>query len=282
MGQPPFEIREPSSGDSPLLVEVPHAGLSVDAESAAWMVAPIEGIARDADLYVHRLFADAPDVGATLLIANVSRYVVDLNRGPHDYDNRAVLGGPHADRPRGVVWRLSSAGHPVLRQPLPSTEFVRRRSRYYTPYHDALTAILERKRKRFGFAVMLCAHSMPSPRRNRNRPPSDLVPGTRGRTSAASRWIDLVDRCSNEAGFVVRHDDPYKGGFSTGHYGQPHKKLHAVQLEIARRLYMNERTLAPNAGFAKMRAFACGLVRRLADAANALHAEEADISDETG
>lgn len=276
MVQAPFDIVEPVADDSPVLVEVPHAGLAVDAESAAWMIAPIEGVARDADLYVHELFADAPQLGATLLIANVSRYVVDLNRGPNDFDNRSVLDGPQADRPRGVIWRLTSAGHPVLRQPLPNSELRRRRERYYAPYHQALRDILERKRRRFGFAVLLCAHSMPSPRPAREHPPSDLIPGTRSRTSAASRWIDLVDRCGREAGFMVRHDAPYKGGFSTGHYGQPQQRWHAVQLEIARRLYLDERTLAPTTGMSRMRDFANNLVSQLIQTATTLCDENYD------
>ncbi len=264
MVQAPFDIVEPKSGDSPVLVEVPHAGLNIDAESAAWMIAPIEGAARDADLYVHELFADAPNLGATLLVSNVSRYVVDLNRGPNDYDSRSVLNGPQADRPRGIIWRLTSANQPVLRQPLPYSELRRRRDQFYTPYHQALTNIMDRKRRRFGFAVMLCAHSMPSPRRNRRRrPPSDVVPGSRGRTSAAARWINIIDRSCHDAGFVVRHDTPYKGGFSTGHYGQPRQRWHAVQLEIARRLYMDERTLAHTAGMTRVRTFAKDLVTQL-------------------
>jgi N-formylglutamate deformylase len=278
MADQPFEIIEPDGEDSPVLVEVPHAGLAIDAESASYMAAPLSCVARDADLYVDRLFADTPAAGATLLYARVSRYVVDLNRPEDDYDGATVVGGPTRERPRGVIWRLSSDGLPVLHERLPRRECARRIERYYRPYHDALARLLERKRDRFGFAVLLCAHSMPTPR-NRGRRPveaqADLVPGSRGRTSAAPEWIDLVEEVGVARGWTVRHDTPYRGGYSTTHYGRPNDRIHAVQIEIARRLYMDERRLAPTTeGFASVKAFASDLVTRMVGQACARAAAE--------
>ena len=80
----PFEVFEPRAGESPLVVEVPHAGLWLDAESLARTIVPARCIGRDADLHVDRLFQDAPGEGATLLVARTSRYLVDLNRGEND------------------------------------------------------------------------------------------------------------------------------------------------------------------------------------------------------
>jgi N-formylglutamate amidohydrolase len=257
---------EPETDDSPVLVEVPHGGLMLDAESANWVSAPMRSIARDADLYVDELFADAPQFGATLLCSHVSRYVVDLNRAIDDFDGAAVAGGPSRERPRGVVWRLTSDGLPVLSQRLSREEYRRRCDLYYRPYHDALQRVLLRKRARFGFAVLLCAHSMPTPRGRGQL--ADLVPGTRGRTSAAASWIDLIDALGREQGWSVQHDLPYRGGYSTGHYGRPHESVHAVQIELARRLYMNERSLARESdGFEVVKAFANRLVRNLVDEA---------------
>ena len=273
-----FEIVEPAA-ESPVLVEVPHAGLWLDAESAAWTTAPARSIARDADLYVDELFADAVDAGATFMYARLSRYVVDLNRAPDDYDGAAVEGapaprGPGRERPRGMIWRLTSEGHPVLREPLHAAELTRRVSCFHQPYHDALARRLAEKRERFGFAVLLCGHSMPTPRTRSGQPDprmdiADLVPGTRGRTSADEVWIDLVERMGLEQGWRVQHDVPYRGGYSTSHYGRPAEDIHAIQVEIARRLYMNEETLARTAGdFSKVRAFARKLVAALVEKAN--------------
>ena len=284
MLEAPFDVVEAKAGDTaeetPVVVEAPHAGLWLDAESAAWIIAPARSIARDADLYVDELFADAPSLGASFIFARLSRYVVDLNRSEADFDGVAVVGGSANERPRGVIWRLSSDGLPVLRDTVPASEYERRMRCFYRPYHDALSALIERKKRRFGFAVVLCAHSMPSPRRRgRSRPfrTADIVPGTRGRTSAADVWIDTVERVAQTAGFDVQHDVPYRGGHTTGHYGRPAGGVHVVQVEIARRLYMDEQSLARlDEGFALTRQFAQQLVTELVQTARAHHGVEVE------
>jgi N-formylglutamate amidohydrolase len=96
---------------------------------------------------------------------------------------------------------------------------------------------------------------------------ADVIPGTRGRTTAATRFIDAVDAHARAGGFTVRHDDPYAGGFSTQHYGRPGEGLHAVQVELSRRLYLDEATLRPRADtFESVRAWCRGLVEKLAAA----------------
>ncbi len=279
----PFSILEPRSGESALVVEIPHAGLWIDPESLAYTVAPARAVARDADLFVDELFADAPALGATLLVARTSRYLVDLNRAEGDFDAESVEGGGRTPSPRGVVWRLTTDGEPVLCARLPRSELQRRIDAFHRPYHRALAGLLQRKCDRFGFAILLCAHSMPSHPRpaplagdGAARPAAqtssqvpvfraDLVPGTRGRTTAAGVVIDRVDACGRAAGWTIRHDDPYRGGFSTGHYGCPARGVHAVQIEIARRLYMDETCLRMNPqGSRAVREFARALVSRLA------------------
>jgi len=275
MVTPSFEIVRPVVGDSPVLVEVPHAGMGLDATSAGWIEAPTCYLAREADLDVDRLFAGAPRLGATLVVAHVSRMVVDLNRGPDDYDGVTVLGGPDRNQPRGVIWRLTSDGRAVHRDRLPQDELERRLELHYRPYHQALRREIDAKRDQFGFAVMLCAHSMPTPRRigpadGTAERPADLVPGTRGGTSAAPQWIDRVDRTCRDRGYRVTHDQPYRGGFATSHYGRPADDVHVVQLEIGRWLYMDETTFAPKPeGFAQVTRLADQLVADLVAQATA-------------
>lgn len=277
----PFEIAPPEGRETPVVVEVPHAGVYLDPESLAFTVAPARCIARDADLYVDRLYQDAPAAGATLLVANVSRYVVDLNRGPNDFDGDAVESGVGRGAPRGLVWRVATDGSPVLARRLPHAELQRRLDFAYRPYHAALTELLRQKVARFGFAILLCAHSMPEPPKKpmpigmrspprpgtETSPLADIVPGTRGRTSASGMLIDLVDAHARVSGYSVRHDDPYKGGFSTTHYGVPARGVHAIQVEIARRLYMDPESLRTDPQrFENVRCFARTLVTRLAAA----------------
>jgi len=250
MNPAPFTVVEPEPGtETAVVVEIPHAGVHVDASSLADMIAPVRCIGRDADLFVDELFASAPLHGATLLVANFSRYVIDLNRGPGDFDGLAVEGGPPGNLPRGLIWRTSTEGDAILPRRLTQAELERRLSTYYRPYHATLASLLARKRGTFGRAVLLCAHSMPSQGRRGHVDVgvgrADVVPGTRGRTSASAPIIDTVERVALELGFTVKHDDPYKGGFSTAHYGQPSDGTDAIQIELARRLYMDEERLAP-------------------------------------
>jgi N-formylglutamate deformylase len=283
----PFAVIEPRAGESPLVVEVPHAGLWIDPESLATMIAPARSIGRDADLHVDQLFQDAPDEGATLIYAHTSRYVIDLNRSETDVDEHAVEGAGRTPWSRGLIWRLTTDGDPILLARLPKSELERRLDQVYRPYHRALQALLARKVARFGFAVLLCAHSMPSRGRGGHADSdayrADLVPGTRGRTSAAGVVIDRVDAHGRALKWTIRHDDPYRGGFSTTHYGKPAEGVHAVQIEIARRRYMDESTLRIDPqGFATVREFARTLVARLAfaepDAPRRLLCREAERS----
>jgi N-formylglutamate amidohydrolase len=264
----PFSVIEPSGEETPLIVEIPHAGLWVDGPALATLAAPAKSIGRDADLWVDELYADAPSRGATVIAAHVSRYVIDLNRSEKDVDAESVEGAPkNARATRGIVWRLTSDGARVLDGPLSREELERRLDTFYRPYHNALGALIERKRARFGFSIVLAAHSMPSVGRVAHGDPTadraDVVPGTRGRTSASGRFIDAVDAHARASGYTVAHDNPYQGGFTTTHYGRPQASSHVVQVELARRLYMDEVTLRKTGGFDRLRVFCGELVRRL-------------------
>src|SRR5690349_24706312 len=106
---------------------------------------------RDADIFVDRLYRNAPSLGATLLVANLSRYVVDLNRAADDLDAATVSGHPISagSQPRGVVWRTTTDGRPVLARPLGRRELQRRLDDYYAPYHAELSTQLQGLRERF-------------------------------------------------------------------------------------------------------------------------------------
>lgn len=266
---PGFELTLP---DRPMavMVEVPHAGRVIPDDVQSELRAPEDALWRDADLYVDRLYAQAPTSGAALLVANVSRYVVDLNRAREDVDAATVSDHPTPTgaQPRGVVWRSTTDGRPILTAPLSYRALLMRLDRYYAPYHDALERTLRGLRERFGFAILVSGHSMPSVGRLLHADPgttrADVVPGTRGRTSADARVIDLVDAHFREAGLTVQHDEPYRGGFTTGHYGRPAEGWHAIQIELNRALYVDEDTGEPKPGdFERVQALCTALVEKL-------------------
>jgi N-formylglutamate amidohydrolase len=292
----PFELVEPTGPETPVIVEVPHAGLDLPARFLEPLAVPARALGRDADLHVDALYQDAPAEGASLIVARTSRYVIDLNRAEGDVDGEAVEGArPYGRMQHGLVWRTTSDGEPALARKLRPDELEERLELVWRPYHHLLASVIARKRERFGVAVVLAAHSMPSVERGGARdgaPPraavrpdagplldetqrrpvdsrvrADVVPGTRGRRSADARFIDAVETHAAARGWSVRHDDPYAGGFTTQHYGHPASGVHVVQVELARRLYLDEAALRPSGSFMSTRVWCRELVARLGNLA---------------
>jgi N-formylglutamate deformylase len=243
-----LDLIPPQTIPAPVVVEVPHSGLQVPPEVESEIRATPLAVLRDSDIFVDQLYEGAPRYGATLLVSRISRYVVDLNRGPDEVDVAAVPKHPRARHipARGVVWRARTDGTPLLRGPLTVEQFTRRLERYYEPYHRTLREAAAGLHQRYGQVVILAAHSMPSTGRRilggREVRRADVVPGTRGRSTADARIIDLVDSHFREVGLSVKHDDPYRGGWTTWTFGAPKRGQHAVQIELNRALYVDERT----------------------------------------
>jgi N-formylglutamate deformylase len=263
-----FRVISPRGPETAVVVEVPHAGLAVDPLTLSSLSAPARSLGIDADLYVDELYAGAPDVGATLLAAEYSRYVCDLNRSEQDVDPLAVAGGAAQRAPHGLIWRDTTEGQRALYQPLSRDELERRLATFYRPYHRCLAELLATKRAKFGFVILLAGHSMPSRGRpghsDTGRDRADVVPGSRGRTSASAAIIDTPERVARPRGWSVVHDDPYRGGFTTAFYGRPDQQQHALQVELSRRLYMNEATLEKKpGGFEATREFCTALIAAL-------------------
>lgn len=266
------EINAPKTAPTPVLVEVPHSGLQVPPEVESEIDATPLAVLRDSDIYVDQLYQRAPQQGATLLVSRVSRYVVDLNRGPDEVDSAAVPRHPNARHipARGVVWRARTDGTPLLRAPLTTQQFARRLELFYDPYHQTLREVAARMRQEHGHVVIVAAHSMPSTGRRvfggRHVRRADVVPGTRGRSTADGRIIDLIDRHFRDAGLSVKHDDPYRGGWTTSSYGAPRRGQHAVQIELNRALYVDEQTSEiKKSEFARLQEVLDQLLRKLGE-----------------
>jgi N-formylglutamate amidohydrolase len=266
-----FRLARPLSRPSPVVVEIPHAGTAIPPDLADSIVATATDIARDSDLYVDELYDDAPTLGAVMLVAQNSRYVVDLNRFEDDVDLRVVPDAPTARSgvERGVLWHETTDGAPLLRAPLSLAAFTQRLDRYYRPYHRALAAEIAALHERFGYVIVVSAHSMPSASRPvpgvRSVRRADVVPGTRGRSTAHPALIDAIDTHFRAAGLSVRHDDPYRGGATTVRWGRPEDGVHAIQIELNRALYMDEITLQRRPErMAWLRSICSGLIKRFA------------------
>jgi N-formylglutamate amidohydrolase len=267
----PFEVIEPETGETPMVVEVPHSGILMDPRSLNFCAVCARSIAADADLYVDELAQDAPVEGAALIYSRMSRYVLDLNRNIDDVDRTAVIGATRENCTRGLIWTVSVDERAALSAPLPRAELQRRIADFYKPYHSCLEEIVERKHKRFGVVIVLSLHSMPSVGRcaqtGRAITRADVVIGTQSRSTAASNFITKTEELAKGWGLSVAHDDPYKGGATTVRMGRPKENVHAIQVELARRLYMDERSLERHSDFGRTRSFCRALVAKLGEGA---------------
>ena len=224
-------------GESPLVIDVPHAGTHVPPALAARLT-PAARTVPDTDWHVERLFAFARGAGATLVVATHSRYVVDLNRDP----SGAAL-YPGADNTELCPTR-TFADEPIYGPggAPDATEVAARRSEYFDPYHQRLAAEIERARTRHGYAILLDGHSIRSrvARFFAGRLP-DLNLGTAdGASCAPSIQQAAALVLAGTTAFSCVLNGRFKGGYVTRHYGSPAHGVHALQLEIAQTCYMDE------------------------------------------
>jgi N-formylglutamate deformylase len=213
---------------------------------------------RSEDSFVDELFAAAPELGAPLLAATFPRVFCDANREPWELDP-AMFDGPlpawvNTASPRvgaglGTIARVVATGEPVYGHKLPFSEAEARVRDCWQPYHAALAALIEETRAAFGICLLVDCHSMPT-HPVQGSPPADIVLGDAHGTSCAPRATRLVEEVLSALGYRVRRNDPYAGGYVTRHYGAPREGIHALQVEIARRLYMEEARVQRGSGMA--------------------------------
>ena len=246
-----YRLERPEEQTLPVVVDVPHAGEWIPDDVLQQMVIGDRILRRDLDLYVDQIWEEVPALGATLLVSNVSRYVVDLNRAEDDVSPETVRGGKRVDEPgyyqdRGVVWRTTTAKTPVMGSPMTKKAFKERMDRFYHPYHKALREEVHRVRSEFGYCILIDGHSMPSMGRKGHTDPgrrrAEIVPGDVDGQACDTTLRWLVEEHFRDAGFSVRSNEPYKGGWITRNYGTPEKGIHAIQIEVRRDIYMNERS----------------------------------------
>jgi N-formylglutamate deformylase len=237
MNEPTFRVREPTAEPVPLLLSIPHTGTEVPAEIAARFAAPEVEALPDTDWHLHDLYDFAPALGITTVFARWSRYVVDLNR---PRDGRSLYPGRYET---AVVPTRTFAGAPIYRPGLePTAEEIEQRLRSaWDPYHSALRTAVARLRERFGFALVWDAHSITShvPQFAAEELPGLMLGDVDG-SAAAPAITRAVVAVQERSGISFQPNQPFKGGFITRSLGQPAERVHALQLEMSQRLYMDE------------------------------------------
>jgi N-formylglutamate amidohydrolase len=257
-----------------VLFAAPHSGRDYGAAFLARAALDERTIRSSEDAFVDLLFDMAPDYGAPFLVAGAPRAFVDLNRASDELDPALIEGvrrGAHSPRIAsglGVIPRVVANGRPIYRGKLTFDEAQTRIARWWRPYHDALQRLVDENLAEFGEAVLIDCHSMPhealeSLGSGTARP--DVVLGDRFGAAASPGVVERIEAAFRGAGLKVVRNMPFAGAYITQHYGRPSRRSHAVQIEIDRALYMNERTIQPSADFHAFRAVLGEVVAEIAD-----------------
>lgn len=269
--EPPFVLIEPIKRTTPLIFASPHSGRRYPRDLVASARVGLGSLRRSEDALVDELFAGAAAHGAPILAASVARAYVDLNRDASELDPEMFAEPPtasmHSARVQaglGAIPRIAGDGQEIYWRKLPVGEAERRLAKVYRPYHAMLAALVAEAQAQFGCAVLVDCHSMPSTARGPHQP--DIVLGDRYGASCHPSITALTEATLRRMGYRVARNTPFAGGHTTQTYGRPFRKVHALQVELNRSLYLDERTLERGPGFKRVRADMARLAAVLAEA----------------
>src|SRR5207248_535906 len=254
-----LDIRQPPVRAVPLVLASPHSGNDYPRDLlAASRLDPLT-LRRSEDSFVDGLFAAAPDLGAPLLAARFPRAYLDVNREAWELDptmfsdalpNYVNSRSPRVRMGLGTIARVVASGEEIYAKKLRFADARRRVDALYYPYHRALRRLVEETGSIFGGYLLIDCHSMPSAASAAGgEPGADIVLGDCHGTSCAPRIIEAARAFLAKRDFAVAINAPYAGGFTTGHYGGPRRARHALQIEINRALYMDERKFKKKPAF---------------------------------
>lgn len=270
---PAFRLERPDEVLTPVVVASPHSGRHYPAAFLRASVLDERAVRSSEDAYMDDLVRAAPALGAPLIAAEYPRAWIDLNRSPDELDPAVVEGlGRVMQTPRissglGVIPRVVANGRAIYRGKITRAEAEARIAQVWRPYHAALDGLMRAAQAGFGEAVLLDFHSMPHEaldtvvRPGQRRP--EVVLGDRFGASAAGEVLAALEEGFVGHGLSVIRNAPFAGAFVTQQYGRPARGWHAVQIEIDRALYMDERLVRPNANFDAVRQIVTDVMARV-------------------
>ncbi len=233
-----MSLIEVTRGNRPLVLGLPHTGTDIPADCLARLNDTGRAIA-DTDWHIDRLYAGLVD-NVTSVRTPIHRYVIDVNRDP---SGESLYPGQNTT---GLCPLTDFDGLPIYLegQEPDAAEIERRRETYHAPYHAALAAELDRVRALHGFAVLYDCHSIRShiPYLFEGTLPDFNIGTNSGTTCAPEMAAATLNICQTSEGYTAILNGRFKGGWTTRHYGQPAKGLHAIQMELAQSTYLASET----------------------------------------
>ncbi len=272
-----YRLHGPRDPNVPLVLDSPHSGFQFPADFNAVVS---ESDLRDGeDCFVDELYMPATELGVSLLAAQVPRTYLDPNRHAGDIDLELIEGGswPHAHVPSGkarigkaLIWRTLDDGRAIYGRKLKVDEVLARIERHHTPYHRALQDAIDRAHARFGAVYHINCHSMNSVAGKMGEggegvPRADFVLGDRDGTTCDPAFTEFVRAALAAMGHSVSVNDPYKGVELVKAYSRPGAGRHSLQLEINKRLYMDEAKRERNAGYEPLQRKLHNLIEAIVD-----------------
>jgi N-formylglutamate deformylase len=258
---PAFTVHGPASPQVPLVLDSPHSGHEFPPDFGAQVS---EFDLRDGeDCHVDALYAPAAERGVAMIAARFPRTYLDPNRHAGDIDLDLVEGGrwPHDYVPSGkarigkaLIWRTLDDGRPIYARKLSIDEVAGRIARCHAPYHQAVAQWIDATQRRFGLSFHVDCHSMNAVAGSQGEggagsARADFVLGDRDGTTCEPGFTECARTTLASMGYDVKVNDPYKGVELVRAYSAPARGRHSLQVEINKRLYMDEATRERHAGF---------------------------------
>ena len=269
----------PSVAKIPLVFDSPHSGQRYLADFA--FACDFQHLRKAEDTDVDDLYSFAPALGATLIAAEFPRSYLDPNRRVEDIDTSMIDGpwlGPVDLSPKtksgiGLIWRVLDDNSPIYARKLSVAEVALRIERCYVAYWAALSHAVEAAHAAHGRVVHVNCHSMPALAGTASwvktgTPFADIVLGDRDGSTCAPEMTALLAAAFRAEGLSVAINDPYKGVELVKRFGRPHENRHSIQIEINRRLYMNEATRERSANYGVLKVALERVMGQLATYAN--------------
>ena len=244
---PPFFVAGPSRPKKRIILSVPHAGRDYPSTLPRYTRIQAHRFASLEDRHADALVDRAVDLGFTALIAKAPRLWIDLNRAENDIDP-GMMREPDttghiltmkARGGLGLIPRRTAALGDIWTHPIETADLNARIETIHRPYHATLSALIADACTQFGSTLLLDVHSMPSLPKNRSEQPAHVVIGDRFGQSADARLTECVVAIVRAFGLKVAVNTPYAGGYVLERHAAPHQNVHALQIEIDRRLYLD-------------------------------------------
>ncbi|MET4128567.1 N-formylglutamate amidohydrolase [Roseovarius sp. MBR-6] len=270
-----YYLTHPERRTTSVVFASPHSGREYPWSFLRRTALNEHSVRSSEDAFVDQLFDSAPRAGAPFLRAGAPRAFVDLNRSADELDPALIEGvsrqghNPRVASGLGVIPRVVANGKAIYSGKISLSEAQARIDSYWRPYHEALQGQLDQAHLMFGQSILIDCHSMPHEamdavsRRGLRRP--EIVLGDRFGASADAAIVDRIEAAFTRAGLLVTRNTPFAGAYITQAYGRPARGRHAVQIEIDRALYMNERLIRPNGNFEAFRRLLRGVIREIAE-----------------